>query len=78
MYGRRPDWYFEKGKHGGVINDLAIHGIDLVRLFTDSDVEQVLSARSWNFYANEEPAFLDSAQFMLKMQTEKLQAIKKC
>ena len=29
-YGSRPMWYFEKGKHGGVINDLAIHGVDLV------------------------------------------------
>ena len=30
QYGRRPSWYFEKDKHGGVINDIAIHGIDLL------------------------------------------------
>ena len=33
-YGNRPDWYFEPGMHGGTINDLAIHGIDLVRMLT--------------------------------------------
>lgn len=67
LYGIRPGWYFEKGKHGGVINDIAIHGIDLVRQFTKSDVEDVLAARCWNFYAADDPDFLDSAQFMLKM-----------
>ena len=30
-YGRRPDWYFEDGLHGGTINDIAIHGIDILR-----------------------------------------------
>ena len=68
LYGIRPDWYFEKGKHGGVINDIAIHGIDLVRQFTHSDMAQVLAARCWNFYAAQVPEFRDSAQFMLRME----------
>jgi len=67
-YGKRAGWYFEKGKHGGVINDIAVHGIDLVRMFTNSDVDEVIGAREWNFYAREVPDFLDSAQFMLKMK----------
>ena len=67
MYGTRPAWYFEKGKYGGVINDIAIHGIDLVRRFTGSDVEKVLAARCWNFYADKCPDFKDSAQLMLEM-----------
>ena len=29
-YGTRANWYFEEGKHVGTINDIAIHGIDLV------------------------------------------------
>ena len=68
LYGIRPDWYFEKGKHGGVINDIAIHGIDLVRRFTHSNVAEVLASRCWNFYAAEAPEFRDSAQFMLRME----------
>lgn len=67
-FGTRAAWYFEEGKHGGVINDIAIHGIDIVRMLTGSDVGTVIGAREWNFYAKETPSFLDSAQFVLKMK----------
>lgn len=66
-YGSRPSWYFEKGKHGGTINDIAVHGIDLVRLMTGCDLETVVAAREWNCFAKEVPYFNDSAQFMLKL-----------
>lgn len=68
-YGRRADWYFEDGKQGGTINDIAIHGIDLVRLMTGSRIERVLAAREWNFFAQEKPNFRDSAQFMLQLES---------
>ena len=64
QYGRRPSWYFENGKHGGVINDLAIHGIDVLRFF-GIETEKVNSARQWNAYAYNEKNFKDCAQFML-------------
>ncbi len=67
MYGVRPSWYFEEGKHGGVITDIAIHGIDFARIITKSDVESVVGARCWNHYAKEAPHFLDSAQLMVRM-----------
>lgn len=67
LYGSRPDWYFESGKYGGVINDIAIHGIDLTRRFTGAEVETVLAARCWNFHARQCPGFKDSGQFMLRM-----------
>ena len=65
QYGRRPMWYFENGKHGGVINDIAIHGIDILNYALGLKVENVLSARCWNKFADSEPDFKDSAQFML-------------
>lgn len=65
MYGRRPMWYFEEGRHGGTINDIAIHGIDTLSYMLGLKVDTIQAARSWNKYAAEEPAFLDSAQFML-------------
>ncbi len=68
-YGNRPDWYFEKGCHGGVINDIAVHGTDLVRIMTGSNVEKVEAAREWNFFAKEKPDFKDSAQFMLTLES---------
>lgn len=68
-YGKRAAWYFEDGKHGGVINDIAVHGIDLVRLMTGSDIKTVDKAKEWNFFAAEEPNFKDSAQFMLTLES---------
>lgn len=63
-YGTRPNWYFEKGKHGGTINDIAIHGIDLIRHITKKGIKEIAAARCWNAYAKEVPSFLDSAQFL--------------
>ena len=68
MYGRRPDWYFEEGKYGGLINDIAIHGIDLLSYVFDLELEKVEAARCWNRYATEEKDFMDSGQFMLTMK----------
>ena len=65
QYGRRPMWYFEEGMHGGVINDIAIHGVDILSFAFGLDSFKVLSARCWNKYALEEVQFKDSAQFML-------------
>lgn len=67
QYGRRASWYFEKGKHGGVINDIAIHGVDLLSYLFGGKVDVINGARCWNAYAKEEPEFLDSAQFMLSL-----------
>lgn len=65
MYGRRPDWYFEDGKHGGTINDIAIHAIDILNYAMGLKVKDINEARCWNKYATDEPEFKDSAQLML-------------
>ena len=66
-YGVRPSWYFEDGKHGGTINDIAIHGIDLLRYLTGRDLTKINCARSWNAFASEVPSFKDSAHLMIEM-----------
>ena len=65
QYGRRPQWYFEENMHGGVINDIAIHGIDILSYAFGVKVEKINAARCWNKLAVSEPEFLDCAQFML-------------
>lgn len=65
QYGRRPMWYFEEGKHGGVINDIAIHGIDILSFAFGIHDFSVNAARCWNHFATEEPDFADCGQFML-------------
>ncbi len=66
-YGKRPMWYFEEGMHGGTINDIAIHGMDLIRMITGKELVKIHGARCWNAFATEEKHFRDSAQFMAEM-----------
>lgn len=66
-YGKRPSWYFEKGKHGGTLNDLAIHGVDLIRYITGLEYKKVNSARVWNAYADKEPDFKDCGIYMAEL-----------
>ena len=68
QYGRRPAWYYEDGKHGGVFNDIAIHGIDLLSFWFDGDIDSIQAARSWNKYADCESGFHDCGQFMLTLK----------
>ena len=69
QYGRRPDWYFEENMHGGVINDIAIHGIDALDYAFGIKVDKINAARCWNKLAVSEPSFLDCAQFMLTAES---------
>lgn len=63
----RPDWYFEEGKHGGTINDIFIHGADMLRYCTGREFETVIAAEVWNESLPEVPFFQVGAQCMLKM-----------
>lgn len=67
LWGKRPSWYFEKGKHGGTINDIAIHAVGLLPWLTGVELAQVVAARTWNAFASQFPHFMDSAQMMLTM-----------
>jgi predicted dehydrogenase len=67
MLGARPSWYFEKGKHGGTLNDIAIHGLDLVEWLTGLEITDILAARTWNAFAEKFPHFNDAGQLMLKL-----------
>ena len=66
-YAHRPSWYFEQGMHGGTINDLAIHGIDLLRYMTGLSVTQVDGVRQWNAFATKHPEFKDCAVLMARL-----------
>jgi predicted dehydrogenase len=66
-YGSRPMWYFEQGKHGGTINDIAIHAIHALPLLTGHNIDQCVAARTWNAFATDQPHFPDSAQAMLTL-----------
>jgi len=67
MFSERPSWYFEDGKHGGLFNDIAIHGIDLIYYLAGQRVKKTIAARSYNAYATEAPNFPDSGQLMAEL-----------
>jgi predicted dehydrogenase len=67
MYGSRPGWYFEPGKHGGTWNDIAIHAMDYIPWATGLRFVTVNAARGWNAFAEAAPHFQDAAQAMLTM-----------
>ncbi|MBN1353006.1 Gfo/Idh/MocA family oxidoreductase [candidate division KSB1 bacterium] len=67
LLGTRPDWYFEPGKHGGTINDIAIHAIDIIPWISGLEFTIINSARSWNAFATDFPHFKDAGQMMLTM-----------
>lgn len=66
-YAHRPSWYFEEGMHGGTVNDLAIHGVDLTRMLTKKEFIKVDAARTWNAFANKHAHFNDCAMFMAQL-----------
>lgn len=67
MFGTRPGWYFEPGKHGGTINDIAIHAVNSIPWITGRRFAVINSARNWNAQLKDVPHFKDAAQMMLTM-----------
>lgn len=66
--GTRPGWYFEEGRHGGTINDIAIHAFDFVPWMTGLGWRRIVAARSWNAKAREFPHFKDCGQFLAELE----------
>lgn len=65
--GVRAKWYHEAGKHGGTINDIAVHGIDLVPWLTGLDYRRVVAARVWQAGPPAGSTFHNAGQFMLEL-----------
>lgn len=67
LLGTRPAWYFEPGQHGGTINDIAIHAVDILPWLTGLEFAQIKAAHTWNAFARDYPHFNDAGQMMLTM-----------
>lgn len=68
LLGSRPHWYFEPGKHGGTINDIAIHAIDYIPWLTGLEIKSYAAARTWKAFDSGCDCFNDAAQFMLVLE----------
>jgi predicted dehydrogenase len=63
---KRPSWHFSKEQCGGIIVDLFIHDVDLLRWLTNSEIASVQGMMSKNILP-EHPEFYDVATLQLSM-----------
>ncbi len=61
-YGSRPEWYWTPELHGGILNDLQCHGLDMMRWLSGEELAQVLCAVVGNAAAPMVPQFEDNGQ----------------
>ena len=66
--GSRPGWYFEPGKHGGTITDIASHATDIIPWITGLKIDKVIAARTWQAMEKESECFKDAAQIMITLE----------
>jgi predicted dehydrogenase len=66
LLSTRPAWYFEPGKHGGVLNDIAVHALDLIEWATGRRITEVVAARAWNL-GRTPIHFQEAGQMMLRL-----------
>jgi predicted dehydrogenase len=60
----RPGWFFKKSVNGGLITDIMIHDVDILRWFTNGEVTGFNGMLVKNGY-NEYPEFYDCARVSL-------------
>ena len=68
LYGSRAGFYFEDGKHGGTLNDIAIHAADVLPWLLGTKWVEVVAARIWNRRLPQHPRFNVCGQVMLRME----------
>ncbi|MHA6484680.1 Gfo/Idh/MocA family protein [Paenibacillus sp. strain BS8-2] len=62
----RPDWFFDRERSGGIIQDLLIHDLDLLRWLTGNEISGSQGYMSKSMLP-EHPTFYDAAQLLVSM-----------
>jgi predicted dehydrogenase len=68
LYGRRAGWYFEPGMHGGTLNDIAIHALDMIPWAAGTRIRTIVAARCWNARLPQYPHFRECGQALLELE----------
>lgn len=63
----RPEWYFEEGRHGGTITDIASHALDIIPWMTGAAFSKATAARAWQAFDVRSKYFKDAAQMMFEL-----------
>ena len=62
----RPDWFFDVGRYGGILVDIASHQADQFLFFTGSTRAEVVAAQAGNVHTPQHPKFQDFGDMMLR------------
>ncbi len=62
---KRPDWFFDKAKYGGIITDIGSHQFEQFLAFTNARAAKVNFARVDNFNNTDKPGFEDFGEASL-------------
>lgn len=65
---QRAAWYLDPATYGGAINDIAVHGIDILEWMTGRRFTCAVAARNWRAFRIGDSPFRDAAQMMLTME----------
>ena len=63
---KRPAWFFEKARYGGIICDIASHQFDQFLYFTGSTTGEIVASQVRNVRHPEHPAFQDFGDVMVR------------
>ena len=56
----RPDWFYQRGRYGGILTDIASHQVDQFLFYTGSTTAEVVASQVGNF---KHPQFLELEDF---------------
>lgn len=62
---RRPDWFYQKARYGGILTDIGSHQVEQFLFFTGSSKARVLSSQVANFDHPDTPELEDFGQMVL-------------
>ncbi|WP_168121304.1 Gfo/Idh/MocA family oxidoreductase [Paenibacillus sp. HB172176] len=63
----RPDWFFRRRQHGGILCDIGSHQIEQILSFTGARDARIVSSTVANFHAKEYPELEDFGEASLLM-----------
>lgn len=62
----RPDWFYDRSRFGGIINDIASHQIDQFLWFTGSSTAEVVASTAANYTHPDTPRMQDFGELLLR------------
>ncbi|PZN93395.1 MAG: oxidoreductase [Hyphomicrobiales bacterium] len=62
----RPDWFFDRSAHGGILVDIASHQIDQFLFYTGATEAQIVASSTANHAVPDVPGFSDFGEILLR------------